>query len=303
MKMETGSDGKRHEKKELFRELDKLKNKIIILRNDLNKINREKETWFHKKEDFYKKIKEKISIIKENKEKRDSLTKKVKELKEKRNFLSGETGRKISKFKKFNDEKKKLLSKSKVNDPARLKKDIENIEVKLETEVMSFEKEKKLSKTLKDIKKNLEEASEAIVIIDHTKKLSYEISENKRNTEEIHQDIQEKAKQSQKNHEEIIRISKEVDELKKKEEEAFKNFINFKAKFTSINNNLKEKLAGIGSIREKINKFVLEEEETRKLRVAMLIQSKEKEIEEKFKATKKLTTDDFLAFQETLKNR
>lgn len=301
--METDGSGKKEPKKDLFRQLDALKNEIISLRKELNKINSEKESWFNKKEDFSKSIREKISIIRESREKRDALTRKVKELKEKRNALSEEAGKKISEFKKLNDEKKKLLQKSKVKDPLALKTQIDKIEVRLETEAMPFDREKKLSKTLKDLKKSLSEASDSMEIMAKAAGLSRGINESRKDANKAHNEIQEFARQSQVLHEIAVKTSKEVAELKGKEEESFKNFINSKARFAGINNQLKENLAKMSGIREKINKFNLEEEEKRKLKETMLIQSKEKEIEEKFKATKKLTTDDFLAFQDTLKNR
>ena len=52
-----------HSKKELFKNLDKLKNNIISLMNELNKINKEKELWFGKKDAFSKSIKRKINKI------------------------------------------------------------------------------------------------------------------------------------------------------------------------------------------------------------------------------------------------
>ena len=295
------SNIKTDSKKELFRQLDSLKNEIISLRKDLNRINSEKESWFNKKEDFSRQIREKIGIIRESREKRDSLTKKVKELKEKRNALSVEIGKKISEFKKLNDEKKKLLSKSKVRDPYRLKSDIEKLELRLETEAMPFDKEKKLSKALKDLKKSLAEASDSMEVMAMVTGLSGEISESRKNANNAHNEIQELAKQSQVLHEIVVKTSKEADELRTKEEESFKNFINSKAKFTGVNNQLKENLSKMSGIREKINKFSLEEDEKRKLKETILVQSKEKEIEEKFKSGKKLTTDDFLAFQDIIR--
>jgi len=290
-------------KKELFKILDQLRNEIIPLRKELNKIDKDKEYWFRKKESFSKNIKEKINTIKENKTKRDNLTKKVKELKEKRNSLNSETRKKISEFKKLNSEKKSLISKSKIKNPQLIKGEIDKIEVKLETEAMPFDKEKKLSKDLKVFKKSLAEATELIITLDKMKKLNYKINESKKNTENVHNEIQETAKSSQTSHESILKNSKEIDELKPKEREAFKNFIKLKKKFTHINNKLKEKLSEMNNIREKINKFELEEEEKRKLKESMLIKSKEQEFEEKIKTGKKITTEDFLMFQDVIKDK
>ncbi|MAE43133.1 hypothetical protein CMO93_05140 [Candidatus Woesearchaeota archaeon] len=198
-------------------------------------------------------------------------------------------------------QKKDLISKSKIKDPSAIKTEIDRTEVKLETEAMSFENEKKLTKKLKVLKKNLEDASEIISIVDKLKKLNQEINASKKNTDNTHNEIQETAKESQVLHELIIKNSKEIDELKPKEREAFKNFTKLKKNFAEINNKLKEKLSEMSIISEKINKFQLEEEEKRKLNETMLIKSKEHEFEEKFKHGKKITTEDFLMFQDMLK--
>ena len=242
-----------HSKKELFKNFDILKNDIISLRNNLNKINKEKESWFGKKDVFSRNIKIKINIIKENKSKRDNLTKKVKEFKDKRNSLNEETRKKISEFKKLSSEKNKLISKSKIKNPQLIKGEIDKIEIKLETEVMPFEKDKKLSKDLKVLKKSLDEASQIIKLLDIIKKLNKETNESKKNTENVHNELQETAKQSQASHESILKNSKEIDELKPKEQESFKNFINSRKKFTEINNDLKEKLKVMSNLRGKIN--------------------------------------------------
>lgn len=168
---------------------------------------------------------------------------------------------------------------------------------------MSFEKEKELSKKLKVLKKSLSEASEIIDIHEKIKKLNLETNDARKNNNETHNEIQKLASESQKLHESVIKNSKEIDELKAREEEAFKKFLDSKKNFNNINNKLKEKLTKVNEIREKINKFKLKEDEKRKLEETMLIKSKEQEIEEKIKEGKKLTTDDFLTFQEIIKNK
>lgn len=290
-------------KKTLFKELDKLSSEANSLNKELNKINWDKESLFRNKDRASKNIREKIRSIRENKSKRDSLTKKVKELKDKRNISNEKIKGKISEFKKLNDAKQILASKTKIKDHSKVRGEIDKIEVKLETEAMPFEAEKKLSKKLKSLKKNLDEASELISTMDKIKKLNFEINSSRITTNKVHNEIQKTAKESQKSHEIILKNSKEVDQLKIKEEELSKNFVNFKKKFNEINNKLKIKLNEIASIREKINKFQLEESEKRKLKETILVKSKEHEFEEKIKTGKKLTTDDFLAFQDIIKGK
>jgi len=231
------------------------------------------------------------------------LTKKVKELKEKRNKLNKEFNEKISEFKKLDTEKNSLISKSKIKDPLSIKKEIDRIEVRLETEVMPFDAEKKLSKKLRTMKKSLNEVSELIDTTKKLKKLNSEINIKKKETYSVHHEVQKLAKESQEKHENIIKESKEIDGLKPKEGEAFKNFITSRKKLGDINAKLKEKLNQMSILKDKINKFQLEEDEKRKLKESMLIKSKEIEFEQKIKTGKKLTTEDFLSFQDILKDK
>ena len=301
--MTLSTEIKKESKKELFSDLDKLRNEINSFNEDLNRFNSEKESWFGKKEEFSKNIRNKITETKENRNKRDSLTKKVKELKEKRRNFNETSKKKISEVVKLRDEVNTLTKKAKVKDPLKIKGDIDQLEVKLETEAMSFDKEKEMSKKLKQLKKSFGEASEVIGFLEKIKKFNSGIDDAKKNTHGTHKEIQKIAAESQELHEGIIKNSKEIDRLKAAEGEAFKNFANFKKKFNDANNNLKEKLSEMNSIREKINKFKLEEDEKRKLKETTLIKSKEQEVEEKIKTGKKLTTDDFLMFQEAIKNK
>jgi len=301
--MDLNNEIKKETKKDLFTNLNKLRDEINSINKDLNKKNDEKESWFRKKDYSSKDISKKITSIKKNKQKRDSLTKKVKELKERRQNLNQEIRKKISELIQLKNETKELTKRSKIKDPQRIKGEIDNIEVKLETEAMPFEKEKALSKKLKQFKELLEEASVIINNIDEIKKSNSEIDSLRKNSNETHNEIQKLAAESQELHENIIKNSKEIDELRVKGEEALKNFVDSKKIFNVINDSLKEKLVRMNEIKTKINKFQLEENEKRQLRESMIIKSKEQEIEEKIKTGKKLTTDDFLEFQEIIKSK
>jgi len=301
--LEKSKTFQKETKKELFTVLDKLRHEVNSSNKNLNRNDNEKGAWFRKKENFSVNIRKKINRIKENKSKRDSLTKKVRELKDKRHNLNEESRKKISELIILKNEVKSLTKKSKVKDPHRIKGDIDILEVKLETEAMPFENEKQLSKKLKQLKKSMSEASAIIHYIDRIKNLNSSIGELRKTNNETHNQIQKLARESQNIHEGILENSKEIDDLKVQELEATKNYFKFKKEFKNINDDLKQKLSSMSKIMEKINKFKLEEEEKWKLNETMLIKSKEQEIEEKIKGGKKLTTDDFLAFQEVIKDK
>src|SRR3989338_8285284 len=146
--MNTDTEPQKQTKRELFAELDRLKNDANSLRNGLNKADSDKEFWHSRKEEISNGIREKISAINQSREKRDSLTKQVRELKEKRTKLNDGLGKRVSELVELKKQYADLAKKSKITDPAGIKTSIDSIESKLETEVMPFEKEKELSKKI-----------------------------------------------------------------------------------------------------------------------------------------------------------
>src|SRR3989338_1804731 len=128
------------EKNELFGRLDKIKKEVTALRDSLNELDQQKESWFQKKEEYGKKIRHLIIQVKE---KRNSINKKIKDS--------------ISEIKNLNEEKSSLTKKRSVNIyPSKIKAEIDRLEVKLETEAMSFEKEQGIVKGIKLLKKKFD---------------------------------------------------------------------------------------------------------------------------------------------------
>ena len=290
-------------KKELFASFDRLKAEILSYRKNLNQADIDKEHWYRKNEGISKDIRQKIGAVKEERRKRDELTGRVRELKWQRAKLDGDMSKKISEVMALRNEAQEMSKKLKIRDPFRIKHDMEKMELKLETEDMPFEKEKELSKKLKMLKKALEEASGLISASNKIRASDSEISALKKSRSHIHNEIKKIAEESQKLHESVVSQSKLIDKLKEEEESSFKKFAEFKKFFNEANHLLKERLKEMGRTREKINQFRLEEDEKRKLEESLLIKSKEQELEEKIKSGKKLTTEDFLAFQHSAGGR
>lgn len=279
------------EKNELFGRLDKIKKEVTALRDSLNELDQQKESWFQKKEEYGKKIRHLIIQVKEKRNQRDSLTKKVKEDKEKRNSINKKIKDSISEIKNLNEEKSSLTKKRSVNiSPSKIKAEIDRLEVKLETEAMSFEKEQGIVKGIKLLKKRFDEAKFLNDVSEKNNDLSREISNFKKESESFHQTIQKTAKESQSVHEELITNSKEIDELRLKEREAFSKFFEFKKKFAEANNALKGKLKDFSDVNSEIHKIKHEKEEK-------IIRDKEEFIQEKIRKGQKLTNEDLLIFQ------
>ena len=293
------------EKKQLSKQLDKLKKEVIGLKVNLNQIDEQKESAFQEKEKITQDISKLIKGVKTAKQKRNALTKEVKTLKQKRDELNKQVVSKISEIKSLDKERKEIAQKYNIKeDPSHIKEKIEQLEEKIETNVMSFDKEKKLMKIIKDLKKKYNEANVISNVWEKLNALSKEVSALKKESQNVHEIIQTKAKESQANHEEMLKLSKDIDELKVKEEAAYKNFFEQKQKFNEVNTALKEKLLELNKLSEKLSELKVKSQQERKKRQDDLLKDMETLVEDKIKAGKKLTTEDLLVLQKAgnLKN-
>jgi uncharacterized coiled-coil DUF342 family protein len=87
-----------------------------------------------------------------------------------------------------------------------------------------------------------------------------------------------------------MELTKKINNLKKEQEDAFKNFIESKEKFSKVNEQLKDKLKqakDLGAALYQKNKKDTER----------MLDEKSKEVEEKLKSKKKLTTEDLMILQ------
>ncbi|MEK6983180.1 MAG: hypothetical protein AABX33_01290 [Nanoarchaeota archaeon] len=285
--------------KELVEKLKGVKIDASKLRNELNTLDAQKESWFKKKEEFSAKIRDFIKKIKENKSKRDSLNSEVKALKPKRNEVNIKIAEKLKDIDKLRKEKAELVSSIHIKEsPSRIKQVIEKLEFRIETDTASFEKEKGLMKKIKQLKKLYEDAS---IVFESNKKVR-DASDNirmvRREANELHRIIQEKAGQSQILHEEILRVSTEIDKLRVDEDDAFKKFSELKKQFNESNFKLKEKLKEMNEIKGGMDKIDNARREKRKQDQQSFLKLKEEEVNQKIKRREKLTTEDLLAFQQ-----
>ncbi len=282
-------------KDEAFANLWSIRKEVDLLSKRLNSANQKKEALFKNKEKISRQIGSLIRELKTSRKTRDDLTKQVKENKEKRKELNRKILESIEKAKELNKERKALLNKHKINyDPIKLKKEIDGLEMKIETEVMSFANEQKYMVLIKEKKKILSETKIVGDVFDRLSALSGEIDNLKKKADEVHKKVQTKATVSQEKHEEIISDSKDIDELRKKEKEANEKFEAAKKEFDYINKELEEKLILLKNFSGVVQGARTASEKKRRNNVEEILKQKEREVEEKIRKTGKLTTEDLL---------
>lgn len=292
------------EKKELFRQLNEKRREVSVLRANLNQADDQKESWFSKKESYSKDISDFIKKVKKNKEERNALTELVKKDKKVRTESNSQARSKIEELKSLNKEKMDISKKHDIKgDPSHIKGEIDRLETKIETEVMSFDREKKIMDQIRELKKRYKETKKVSDVWEKINALSRDVDHLKKNARETHLNIQNRATESQKKHEDMIKQSAEIDELKKKEEEAFSKFIEFKKKFNEINEKLKVSLLELNRLNETANQHKLEAVKEKRDQEDKFLKDKEDLIEEKIRTGKKLTTEDLLVFQKTVSSK
>ena len=82
---------------------------------------------------------------------------------------------------KLSEEKNSLMKKHNLKiDPSIIKGDMDRLEVKLETEVISFEKEQNIVKKIKELKKSFNQAEILNSVLDKINNLRKEINKLKK---------------------------------------------------------------------------------------------------------------------------
>lgn len=276
------------------KDINRLKEEIASLKTELNKINDDKEEWFTKKEELKKEIADLISKVKtlrkvsipgkdlENlKNERDNRNIKVKEL--------------IGKIQELKKEKSSILLKYNIEqDPEGIKRSIDKLDEKIETEALSISAEKKLMEKIKSLKKSYNELGDVKSISDKINDISKEINEVKGRANVAHETYKTALKKSRKGYKEFFSVSRQINVIKKQQERAFDMFISFKNKFADVSRQLKDKLFLAKTVDTNIKKVVKED---KKKKVDKYIEEKAEKAEEKLKKGKKLTNEDILAMQ------
>src|SRR3989338_5877237 len=286
------------EKKALFAELDVLRKELSELRGKLSSIRNEKENHFRKKEELNKKISQLIGNVKTSKNERDKYTSVVKHEKLQRGEFNTHIREKLDELKELKDQRDKALAKINVKgNYTDIEREIKFLETKQETTVMSFYKEKKLMKEIKDLKKKAAEFKGIREISGKINVLSKELNGLRDQSDSVHSDIQHKAKESQEKHLAVVSTSTQIDALKKEEQETFNKFIEYKKQFNELNKSFKEKQAKYDEINSKVQEFRSEQQKEKKLSIEQQLRQKEEIINEKLRTGKKLTNEDFLVMQ------
>jgi uncharacterized coiled-coil DUF342 family protein len=264
---------------------------VSELRAQLNQLNEKLRPLFVRKDEIRVAIISRLERVKVLRAERDALTVQVKQHKVGRSQAEQEFKSKMGVVKGLPEVKDVGFY------PDQIKRQIERLEYTIETEVMSFDKEQKLVKKIKELQKKLDEARKVQETRKTVRVAHDELRTVRKKGEEEHHLVQQQAAESQKKHEELMLLLKEVDGFRVQEKEVRDAISTLKEGYDKLRKDLEDALMKLGETGKKVDAFRDEVRETKRKHVEEILEQKMKSVEEKLKKGGKLTTQDLLAWQ------
>ncbi len=286
------------ERKAVHAHLDELQPRIKALKQRLNELNDQKEKQFQQRSTARHEISRIVATIQRLKQERDQHTEDVKKLKDNRTGLNEIIKKKIDEAKKLNSEKRKTASKLGLKEnPSHIKALMDKLDNRIETEVISFEREKELMKEIKELKKRYEAAKQASDIWDTAHQMSKDIDALREQSDAIHRQLQQKAKLSQEKHELLIEEVKKLDALKSKSDVFAHEGGTKKEEMTKLSEELGTLLKEASELNSKLFAERKEQEAAWKQERAKTFAEKLAVVKAKMAKGGKLTTEDIIVMQ------
>ena len=286
------------DKAELIRQSSALRAEISRLKREFRSVGSSKKQLYLKYEKFWEEFNPLIEKIRNLRSKRDDHTISVKSLKSRRQSANVAAKDAMDDLRKLQSEKHRKSKDLGISKPApKVAEEIDRLEFKIETEIIPFEHERKLSKLIKEKKTELEKAKELTGVYQKLRKSSQTLHASKSVSGDAHRELQLHASVSQKLHEDMIVYVKKADELKARIRPVEKERRELAKKSDSLKTELKEKTALLVTVDKQLDEAKTEAVQKRKLEEERAIAEKEAELTEKIKSGKKLTTDDLRMLQ------
>lgn len=278
---------------QLRKQAEALQNELREKRKELKQLHDSKEELFHKRQQLRQQISKLINETKALRETRNKLTEEVKQAKTERSKLTENIKGKIGEFKQTDTTVKRGPS------TGFLKQQIEKLQFRIETEGLTFEKEKGVMKQIRELEKELKNAQKANAGRVHAKEISHDIETLKQQADTAHLTVQQKADLSQKTHEDVVTRSKNIDELRKQEAELTAQIDAKKKELSEKGAPLDEKSKLLDEIRKQLGETDEQEHKQQAQTKKKKLSDLQKEVQEKIKKGEKLTTNDLLIMQST----
>ena len=275
------------EKAEVQQQLEQLKKEIHLLSVSLKQLSEQKESKYKEKDNLNQELNNYIKTAKELRDKKKEIDTKIRELKGKRQVFNKGLSEMWGKFREI---KANVVPKDKSKgSPSLIQKQIEKIEFTIQTEALSFEREKKMMHQLKDLKAQLNEMKLEDAKFKELRDFKEDVKEKKVEADDIHIEIQKLATESTDIFKKLTEKSELIAKAKETREKINVDLQGLKAQISEIDDRLEKFLQQWGAL---TSLPVFTEQE-----MIPAVQKKAEQAMEKLKAKGKLTKEDILAMQ------
>ncbi len=294
----SGSSSEKKETESLSTVLAKDSRLARELKSKLSALGSSKDSCIRQLREINPKFKSVLAKVRELRAARDKHTAVVKELKAKREAANNEMRLLSPEGKKALGAKEAAvssLSKSKGNagrkSASQLYSEMENLEMKIITEAMPFSREQEIMKVIKEKRKQLEAVKAFSEAAASHRELFSKFSELRRRSYAFHSELQQHAAESQKLHEEMVKLIPQLRELRQRKKVLLEQLDKAKGEYASASSSLGQTLHELSEVKVKIDTATAEKRKQE-------IEQKETQLTDKLKSGKKLTARDLLALQE-----
>ena len=275
------------EKVEVKQQLEQLKKEIHLLSVSLKQLSEQKESKYKEKDGLNQDLNNYIKTAKELRDKKKEIDTKIRDLKGKRQVFNKGLSEMWCKFREI---KSNVVPKDKSKgSPSLIQKQIEKIEFTIQTEALSFEREKKMMRQLKELKAQLGEMKLEDAKFKELRDFKDDVKEKKVEADDIHIEIQKLATESTDIFKKLTEKSELIAKAKETREKINVDLQGLKAQISEIDVRLEKFLQQWGAL---TSLPVFTEQE-----MIPAVQKKAEAAMEKLKSKGKLTKEDILAMQ------
>lgn len=277
----------------LAKEKDELQNNANELKDKRNKLHDKSKKLADERDNLNSTIRNLRNKISEHKKSRDELNERVRHAKDQRNKLN----------KSYSEIKKKieLLERERSSQSGTnlnvLRKQLRALENEQMTTAMSPQKEKKLIEIISGIHTKIKEAENKL---NKDPKLKNAIEEEKiikQKAEKQHDVVEKLASRAQEEHENMMDLIKQLDNMVKKVNTIQETIVMTKIEADKVHKEFIECVDKIHDLERKITTGHEKKRKTKKAEEVTAAHKEADEIFEKFKRGEKLSTEDLMALQ------
>ena len=273
-------------RKKILAESEQHKNHRNELNANASKFARERNTLNNQTREY-------VEEAQKNKELRDKFNNEVQSLKDQRNVINEQANALFEEIEGFKKDHGGLKNRG----LKELKKQIEHLEFRQQTEVISTDKERELIEKIKQMKEMMREQEAELEQNKEVKVKVMSARELRRQASEMHAKVTEMAERAQNHHDLMVEFYRKADKSREDADASHRSFVEAQEAadaehkyFIACQKELRDYDKVISGLRKKTKKAKVSKEQK-------AVRKEAEHVYKMFRAGEKLTTDDILLLQ------